>query len=333
MNRRRGLVIGVAGTVAVFAVLLFLVGGRDVLAALGTADPEAVGLVLAAGLCWLLAWSLVLRSVLGTLGAPITVTKSLLVYAAAVFANNVTPFGQAGGEPVAALLISQVAEERYETGLAGIAAVDVINVISSIALVLVSVSYYATTTTVGDTLQNAVLSALGVVGAVALALGLAWRFRWSLVEMASRLVAATAGRLVSGDGLDLDVHDRAKRFFGHVEQIATSPDRLAAILLLSLAGWVLQGVALSVAFAAVGQSVQFAVVLFAVPLGNLAGAAPLPGGLGGIEAAFVGILVPVTGIGAATVTAAVLIYRGVIYWLPVVLGGGAAGAFGVGVFE
>jgi len=333
MNRRRGLVIGAAGTIAVFAVLLFLVGGRDVLAALGTADPEAVGLVLVVGVCWLVAWSLVLRSVLGTLGAPITVTKSLLVYAAAVFANNVTPFGQAGGEPVAALLISQVAEERYETGLAGIAAVDVINVISSVALVLVSVSYYATTTTVGDTLQNAVLSALGVVGAVALALGLAWRFRWSLIEVASRLVAATAGRLVSTDGFDLDVHDRAERFFGHVEQITTSPDRLAAILLLSLSGWVLQGVALSVAFTAVGQSVQLAVVLFAVPLGNLAGAAPLPGGLGGIEAAFVGILVPVTGIGAATVTAAVLIYRGVIYWLPVVLGGSVAGAFSVGVFE
>lgn len=333
MNRRRGLAIGAAGTVAVFAVLLFLVGGRDVLAALATADPEAVGVVLVVGFCWLLAWSLVLRSVLGTLGAPITVTKSLFVYAAAVFANNVTPFGQAGGEPVAALLISQVAEERYETGLAGIAAVDVINVISSVALVLVSVSYYATTTTVGDTLQNAVLSALGVVGVVTLVLGLAWRFRWSLVDAASRLVAATAGRLASTGRFEPDIHDRARRFFSHVEQIATTRYRLAAIVLLSLAGWVLQGVALLVAFEAVGQSVQIAVVLFIVPLGNLAGAAPLPGGLGGIEAAFVAILVPVTGISGATVTAAVLIYRGVIYWLPVVLGGSAAAAFGAGLLD
>jgi uncharacterized protein (TIRG00374 family) len=333
MNRRRGLAIGAVGTIAVFAVLLFLVGGRDVLAALGTADPQAAGLVVVAGFCWLLAWSLVLRSVLGTLGAPITVTKSLLVYAAAVFANNVTPFGQAGGEPIAALLISQVAEERYETGLAGIAAVDVINVISSIAMVLVSVSYYATTTTVGDTLQNAVLSALGVVGAVSLALGLAWRFRWGLVSAASSLVAATVGRFTSFDAFDLDIHDRAGRFFGHVEQIATTQHRLAAILVLSLSGWLLQGAALFVAFAAVGQTVQIAVVLFAVPLGNLAGAAPLPGGLGGIEAAFVAILVPATGVGAATVTAAVLIYRGVIYWLPVVLGGSAAAAFSAGVFD
>lgn len=333
MDQRRGLIVGALGTVAVFAVLLFLVGGRDVLAALRTANPGAVGLVLVAGFCWLLAWSLMLRSVLGTLGAPITVTKSLLVYAAAVFANNVTPFGQAGGEPVAALLISQVAEERYETGLAGIAAVDVLNVISSVALILVSLSYYATTTTVGDTLQNAVLSAFAVVAAVALALVLAWRFRWWLVDAASRFVAATAGRLTSSDGLEFDLHDRARRFFNHVEQIATTRNSLAAILLLSLSGWLLQGAALFVAFAALGQGIPVAVVLFAIPLGNLAGAAPLPGGLGGIEAAFVGILVPVTGIDAATVTAAVLIYRSVIYWLPVALGGSATAAFSVGVFD
>lgn len=333
MDRRRALVIGAGGTVAVFAVLLFLVGGRDVLVALGSADPTAVGVVFVAGIGWLTCWSLVLRSVLGTLGVAVTVRKSLLVYAAAVFANNVTPFGQAGGEPVAALLISQVAEERYETGLAGIAAVDVLNVISSVALVLVSVSYYATTATVSETLQNAVGSALGVVAAVALVLLVGWRYRWALVDVASRVVAATSGRLGPSGALDLEIRERAERFFGHVEQLATTPRRLALVLSLSLAGWLLQGVALSVAFLAVGHSVQAAVVLFAIPLGNLAGAAPLPGGLGGIEAAFVAILAPVTGIDAATVTAAVLIYRGAIYWLPVGFGGTATAAFGVGIFE
>ena len=128
---------------------------------------------------------------------------------------------------------------------------------------------------------------------------------------------------------DFDIQDRAGRFFGHVETIATSPARLALVLGLSLAGWLLQGAALYVAFAALGYTVPVAVVLFAIPLGNLAGAAPLPGGLGGIEAAFVAILAPTTGIPAATVTAAVLIYRGVIYWLPVGLGGAAAAAFGM----
>jgi len=329
MDRRRTLTVGAAGTVAVFAVLLFVVGGRDVLSALQTADPQLVGLVVLAGVCWLACWALMLRSILFTLDTSITVPRSFLVYAAAVFANNVTPFGQAGGEPVAALLISEVTDEPYETGLAGISAVDVLNVISSVTLILISVSYHATTTTIGEAVEDAVLSAIGVVVGVGVVLGVSWRYRWSIVDAVSRLIGGIAARLVPSSTFEPQLQDRATRFFGHVETIATGRTQLALVLGLSLAGWVVQGVALLLAFEAVGQTVPPAVVLFAVPLGNLAGAAPLPGGLGGIEAAFVAILVPATGVPAATVTAAVLIYRGVIYWLPVTIGGAAAARFGI----
>jgi len=328
MDRRRTLAVGASGTVAIFAVLFFLVGGRDILAALRTADPQLAGVVVLAGGCWLGCWGLMLRSILATLDTPITVWRSFLVYAAAVFANNVTPFGQAGGEPVAALLISKVTDQPYETGLAGISAVDVLNVVSSAMLILTSVGYYATTTTIGEAVEDAVLSAIGITLGVGIALGIGWRYRWSLVDAASQAIAFLSVRLVSS-GFELQLRDRAGRFFGHVETIATSPSRLALVLGLSLVGWLVQGVALFTAFEAVGRTVPVAVVLFAVPLGNLAGAAPLPGGLGGIEAAFVAILVPATGIPAATVTAAVLIYRGVIYWLPVIIGGIVAARFGV----
>lgn len=328
MDRRRALVIGLSGTITIFAVLLFVVGGRAVLEALQTADPQLVAFVVLGGIGWLCCWGLMLRSILGILGTSITVFRSLQIYVAVAFANNVTPFGQAGGEPVAALLISKVTDEPYETGLAGISAVDVLNVISSVTLILVSVSYYATTTTVGEAVQDAVLSAIGIVTGVGIVLGVGWRYRWSLVDAASRVAALTAGRFVS-TGLDIQIQDRAGRFFSHVETIATNPARLALVLGLSLAGWLLQGVALFAAFLAVGETAPIAVVLFAVPLGNLAGAAPLPGGLGGIEAAFVAILVPTTGVAAATVTAAVLIHRGVVYWLPVVVGGTVAARFGM----
>jgi len=83
------------------------------------------------------------------------------------------------------------------------------------------------------------------------------------------------------------------------------------------------------AFAALGTPVPPYVLLFVIPLANLAGAAPLPGGLGGIEAAFVTLLVPTTGIQASVITAAVLIFRGAIYWMPILIGGLAVSAFGV----
>ena len=335
MSRRRlgAYLPWVVAAGVVLALLFLVVGGESVLEALATADRPLVVATFAFGLCWLLAWSLMLRAVLGTLGVDVTVARSFLVYAGAVFANNVTPFGQAGGEPVAALLISKRSDAPYETGLVGIASVDVLNVVPSISLVLVGVGYYATTVAVGDRLLTAVGSAVALVAAVGAAMVLAWRYRWRLVDRVSGTVGASVARFGSGrfdpDGVEADVADRASNLFGHVEQVATDRRRLALVVGLSLAGWLFQAAALLAALAAVGHAAPVSVVLFVIPLANLAGATPLPGGLGGIEAAFVALLVPTTGIPAAEVTAAVLVYRGAIYWMPVLLGGGSVVASGV----
>jgi uncharacterized protein (TIRG00374 family) len=326
---------GLAGALAIFAVLFYLVGGRHIVDVTTSAEPSLVGVTLGFGLCWLLAWSLMLRTILGTLGVSVPVFRSFAIYAAAVFANNVTPFGQAGGEPVAALLISRSSKARYETGLVGIASLDVLNVLSSIGLIALGVGYYAANFTLGDRLETAVGTvALLAVGIVA-TFTFTWRHREAFVKRAAGTVASAVGRvpLSRADGIDeADIRDRMERFFGHVENVAVSRRRLALTVGLSALGWLLQAAALIAAFEAVGYTVPFYVVLFVIPLGNLAGATPLPGGLGGIEAAFVALLVPTTGIPASVVTAAVLIYRAVIYWMPVLIGGGSMTAFGVRSF-
>ena len=327
----RALIVGFIGAIALFVGLFVVVGPGQILDALTTADPAFVAATLVFALLWLGTWGLVLRTVLETLGVPLTVRRSFFIYASAVFLNNVTPFGQAGGEPVAALLISKVSDTRYETGLAGIATVDALNVVSSLSLVLVGVGYYATTAIVGERLLTAVGSAVALVALVGLFMYLVWRHQDAITDSLSVGVGKAVSRLPIGnsdpDTLRESLSQRMDRFFDHIERLATQRRRLAVALCLSLLGWLFQAAALLVAFAAIGQSLPLAVALFVIPLGNLAGAAPLPGGLGGIETAFVALLVPTTGLPAATVTAAVLIYRGTIYWLPVLVGGGSMAAF------
>ncbi|MFC4544417.1 YbhN family protein [Halosolutus amylolyticus] len=336
-RNRRAFFIGVFGAIAVFAVLLFAVGARSVVDTLLTADLSLVAATFALALCWLAAWSLMLRTVLATLGVDIPLAKSFFVYAGAVFANNVTPFGQAGGEPIAALLISKVSDARYETGLVGIASVDVINVVPSISLVLVGVSYYATTAALGDRLETAVGSAVALIGGIVLVMVVVWRYRYAIVDRLPAVVAPRIGRLgldrFDSETLEGDIRDRLGRFFENIERVGTDRWRLSAVIGLSLCGWLFQTAALMLAFAALGYSVPPYVLLFVIPLANLAGAAPLPGGLGGIEAAFVTLLVPTTGIPASAVTAAVLIFRGAIYWMPILIGGVSVSAFGVRSLE
>ncbi|AHG01496.1 hypothetical protein HALLA_03645 (plasmid) [Halostagnicola larsenii XH-48] len=334
-RNRRALLIGGIGTIAVFAVLFFAVGARNIIDSLLSADPLLVVATFALALCWLAAWGLMLRTVLASLDVHVSVSTAFLVYTGAVFSNNVTPFGQAGGEPIAALLISEASDARYETGLAGIATVDVLNVVPSISLILAGIGYYATTTAINQQLENTVASAVVLIGGIVAVIVLLWRWRHVLVDRLPGLVAPRLGRLdrFDADALEKDLKERLGRFFANIERVGTDRWRLSSAVGLSLVGWLFQVAALLVAFEAIGYAVSPAVLLFVIPLANLAGAAPLPGGLGGIDAAFVTLLVPTTGIGASAITAAVLIFRGAIYWMPVVIGGISVSRFGVRAFR
>jgi uncharacterized protein (TIRG00374 family) len=332
-GNRRTLLLGGAVGAVVLVLLFVLVGAGEVVASLKSADPSLIAVTFGFALCWLAAWSLMLRTVLGSLDVELPVVTAFFVYAGAVFANNVTPFGQAGGEPVASLLISKASGCRYETGLAGIASVDVLNVVPSLSLVFVGVGYYATTAAVGDRIGAAVGSAVGLIAGIVVAIAIVWRYRRSIVDRLPAVVAPWVGRIaperVDTATLESDLADRIRRFFGDIERVGTDRWRLSVVVGLSLCGWLAQVAALTAAFAAIGHPVPPHVLLFVIPLANLAGATPLPGGLGGIEAAYVALLVPTTGIEASAITAAVFAFRGATYWMPIAIGGASTSVFGV----
>ena len=54
-------------------------------------------------------------------------------------------------------------------------------------------------------------------------------------------------------------------------------------------------------------------------IGQLGGLLPLPGGIGGIDGGLIGALI-VYGTPAAATAAAVLAYRVILFWLPLVIG-------------
>ena len=54
-------------------------------------------------------------------------------------------------------------------------------------------------------------------------------------------------------------------------------------------------------------------------IGQLGGLLPLPGGIGGIDGGLIGTLI-VYGAPAAATTAAVLVYRVILFWLPLLAG-------------
>ena len=73
-------------------------------------------------------------------------------------------------------------------------------------------------------------------------------------------------------------------------------------------------------FKAVGADVPLTVIAMGYLIGQLGGVLPLPGGVGGIDGGLLGALV-VYGAPAAETAAAVLAYRVILFWLPLIVGG------------
>jgi uncharacterized membrane protein YbhN (UPF0104 family) len=88
--------------------------------------------------------------------------------------------------------------------------------------------------------------------------------------------------------------------------------------------WAWDNAVLWATFKAVGASVPLSVVLMGYLIGQLGGLLPIPGGIGGIDGGLIGTLI-VYGAPAAATAAAVLAYRLIVFWLPLI---GGAIAFG-----
>ncbi len=101
-------------------------------------------------------------------------------------------------------------------------------------------------------------------------------------------------------------------------QILRSRDR--RVIAGSVGYWIFDNAVLWATFHAFGVSPAITVVLMGYLIGQLGGLLPIPGGIGGIDGGLIGTLI-VYGTPAAGTAAAVLAYRVILFWLPLVIGG------------
>jgi hypothetical protein len=323
-------VAGLVTALAVFAALFWVVDAGEVLAAAGRADPVLLAGVGGLMLLWNVSWGLALWNVLRALDIEVPLHTALLVNAAGAFADHITPFGQAGGEPVTAWLLNQTAETDYEVSLASIASLDAINVVPSLTFATVGALYY-TTTAAGTGLGALPAAVLAVTVGLSVTVTVVWRYRATVRRPLGASVGAV-GRYVLGavPRVSYDaVAERIEGFLDALARVAVSRRRLAAAVGCSGVGWGLQAVGLWVTFLALESTVPLYVPFFVIPLGKVGSVLPTPGGLGGTEAVNVTLLSVLTGAAAPTIAAAVTIHSVGGYILTTGVGAAAASALGV----
>jgi len=330
-RRRRWRTVGWT-LAAVVGLWLYLrtVGIDAVAAALGRIAPGDAAALVALGWVPILLWGGSLHLVLRRLDVPTTPPKSVGLFAASSFLNNVTPFGQAGGDPVSGALVARVEAVPFERGLAAVVSVGAANAVAVGGLGVVGTGILLGTTAVDD----AVLVAVGAGSVAAAVLGVvavgAWRRRERVVERVGEVLGGCLSRIGGGvPGIDPPTPDavvtRGRGFVAALERVGDARWRLTAVVALGVAGHLAVATTLWLSLAALGASVSPGKVLIVVPVARLAGASPTPGGTASAEALLTGLLVAVGDITAPVAAAAALVYRAAAFWLPT-LGGGVVTA-------
>jgi uncharacterized membrane protein YbhN (UPF0104 family) len=289
-----------AVTAVAVVVLARRLGAADLGSRLQAAEPGWVGLSA-------------LLSVLPVLGATITLValtpgrlpfgRTLGVQLATSFVNLVTP-ASAGGLALNVRYLNR-------RGVSVAAAVAVVGIIQSTAVLVTAVLVLGLLLTAGRDVPVPVPAAGSVPGAVlavlvvlVVVLGIGLRF-WP------------AGR----ERLGRLVRDPAQRAWRQLRVTLADPVRIISaiaghlIVTLGFAG------TLSAAVSASGGSGSL-ILLTLVVVGSsaVAGAVPVPGGIGAVEAALLTGLVTVVGLDAPVALSAALLYRLVTFWARVPIG-------------
>jgi uncharacterized membrane protein YbhN (UPF0104 family) len=106
---------------------------------------------------------------------------------------------------------------------------------------------------------------------------------------------------------------------GTAEAVVLLRSRNLTVVAGAIGYWAFDNAVLWATFQAVGADVPLSVILMGYLIGQLGGLLPLPGGVGGIDGGLIATLI-VYGAPAAATVAAVLAYRVILFWLPLIGG-------------
>ncbi len=304
----------VVGFTIAIVLLYFLgsaVGWGDILDALARADLRWVAIACLSTCGYLLAWTKTWQVVLDAGGISIPYRELVPTYLAATFANYTTPFGQAGGEPFIAYVLSADTHASYEESLASVSTADLLNLLPFFTFAGVGLAALAITGTVPPGARSILVGLAAIaIGVPALVYG-AWRRR-DLVENILTTLARPVTKRTDRIAM-ARVEARIDSFYDQLARIADEPRDLLVGLVYSYLGWVFFAAPLYFAALALGLPVDPLLVAFLVPASSLAGFVPTPGGLGGVSTALVALVVALTPVGAGPAAALALLYRATSY--------------------
>jgi uncharacterized protein (TIRG00374 family) len=299
----------------IFGVLPRLGGLSRDAAGLQHARPAFLAAAIVAQAVSLGSYAQLYRRVLAALGARIRFRLAADVILATFFVSHLTPFGSATGTLVNASALESEGIAAATTG----EAIGLTSLMSTVALIVLFGTGFVATSGRHVSHQYLVIAGIALFLVVAaLAAVLAVGSHPAIAGRAGRWAAAVARHV--RPGIDPDKVGQASRRLASLARSALTGRAFLASFAFASSDLLFDLLSLDLVFLALRYQPGFGPLAVAYAAANIASAIPLtPGGLGVIEVTLVAITV---GFGAprATAVLAVLGYRIISYWLPLIPG-------------
>ena len=325
MNNISRVIVGLLSGIFVISILIIFVGIEKFIETLFSADPVLTTISILFALLWLSLWSLTFYIVINYSGTSMNYIKSFLTYSTVMFAHNITPFAHFGGEPVAAEFVSKSTDDKYEKCLGALSSVSVIHFIPSVFYFSIGGSYILITENGIPEPMQLLLSGFLLVAISVIAAYIAFRIYGQVfIDKILQLLLFISHLLEKIPYIpsieDEKIESSVRGYFDTLLYVTSNRKIVLFAVSASIAGVLCQSIGLWIATYAVGSPVSIIYPIVAFPISRIASALPSPGGAGGIEAGLITIIVTLSNSGIPEISAAVILMRGAIYWLPVSIG-------------
>jgi len=325
MLSKKQVAVGVLFWVLIAGAFVTLAGIGDFLESLNSISRWELVQILTAVAVGVVAMGSCLHVISLNIGLGSGWIETIFLNTSVSLAHNLTPFGQAGGAPIGAVILSKRFDGNYEECLAALSIKDIVSFVPSILVFTFGGGYFLL---FGEAIPNQLRPIFGafalfvvvVVGSV-LAVRQYPEFMLRVLHYLVGAVNRLAAWLPFVPSLDKsEVSERVTNFSDSIADIASDRKTVVVASALATTSFLAQGTLLWLTLGAVDVGIPLPLAIFIVPASLLASGLPLPGGSGGVESVQILMILATTGAASSPTITAVVLSRGLVFWTPIVLG-------------
>lgn len=295
---------------------LYLADFQKVLSAISNADKIYLGVSMLIGVSVLFFRSRVWHSFFQNLELDITSKESFMLFSAGEFLNNITPLGQAGGQPFMAYIIKNNTEASYERSLATVISADFMTGFPLLAFGLISAVYF-----LFNGSHSSIITQVGIFTIFVLIIGGGFVYTlWFKAGKIEAMILKIAERILPREKWAKKIEKMLEKVESTFHTIGKEPRKLVKPSLYANISFFADVLVLYVALISLGVVINPLYLFLAFPIANISKSAPTSGGSGVYELVLASVLVALLGIDFSTAVASAFIYRFSTYWVAIFIG-------------